>query len=222
MIICTKGISILRKNNMEQESTSSFSPLVDIEPGSIENSDDDELSVKQSKKRSLTKTTAKKTKKRHFNKNAINTTLPLEVSSDENSNGRDYNYVSNDDYDYTTNPTNQYDNGHVINEHDNGHKTNEHDNRYVTNKHDNEHVTNVINECNNDYENSSISKNGSGMNQPTKPNLKDLQLIPIDKVPGKSWIWSYYQLYKPVQPYKRIVSCSFKVNGINGFNCVAI
>ncbi|CAG8774217.1 33489_t:CDS:2 [Gigaspora margarita] len=136
---------------MEQESISSFSPLVDIEPGSIENSDDDELFVRQSKKRSLTKTTAKKTKKRHFDKNAISTTLSLEVLSDENSNGCDYDDVSNgDDYDYRTN---QYDNGHITYEHDNRHVTNELDNRHKTNEHDNGHVTNehdnenVTNSC---------------------------------------------------------------------------
>ncbi|CAG8758936.1 15135_t:CDS:1, partial [Gigaspora rosea] len=94
-------------NNIEQKSILSFSPLVDIEPGSIENSDDDELFVRQSKKCSLTKTIAKKTKKRHFDKNTTSTTLSLEVSSDENSNGRDYDDISNgDDYDYRTN---QYD-----------------------------------------------------------------------------------------------------------------
>ncbi|CAG8554738.1 41269_t:CDS:1, partial [Gigaspora margarita] len=63
---------------MEHESISSFSPLVNIESGLIKNSNDDKLFVRQSKKHSLTKTTAKKTKKRHFDKNAISTTLSLE------------------------------------------------------------------------------------------------------------------------------------------------
>ncbi|CAG8810133.1 13028_t:CDS:1, partial [Gigaspora rosea] len=38
-------------------------------------------------------------------------------------------------------------------------------------------------------------------NKLSKHTLKDIQLVPINKVPGKSWIWCYYQLYKPVEPY---------------------
>ncbi|CAG8741666.1 34584_t:CDS:1, partial [Racocetra persica] len=138
---------------MEQESISSFSSLGDTEPGSKKNSDN-KLFVKQSKKYSLTKTIAKK--KKHFNENTISTTLSSEVLSDKDSNGCDYNYVSNrHDYGYTTN---QYDNDHV------------------TNEHDNKHVTNITDKYNTDYRDSSIPKNGSSINQSTKPNLKDLQL----------------------------------------------
>ncbi|CAG8477855.1 8354_t:CDS:2 [Cetraspora pellucida] len=68
--------------------------------------------------------------------------------------------------------------------------TNEHDNNYVTNEHNNEHVINddnehVINEHDSDDVNISISEGSSSTKQPPKLNLKDLQLVPIDKVPGK-------------------------------------
>ncbi|CAG8604430.1 25055_t:CDS:2, partial [Gigaspora rosea] len=76
--------------------------------------------------------------------------------------------------------------------------------RDIANEHDSDHAT------------SSIPESNTSTNQSSKPNLKDLQLVPIDIVPGKSWIWGYNQLYKPVQPYKRIVRCLFKINGTNG------
>ncbi|CAG8684600.1 29762_t:CDS:2, partial [Racocetra persica] len=96
--------------------------------------------------------------------------------------------------------------------------TTRHDNDYITNEHNN-HITNndIANEHNCDYITSNMPESSSNTNQPPKPNLKDLQLVPIDKVLRKSWIWSYYQLYQPVQPYKWIVRCLFKINGINGF-----
>ncbi|CAG8553556.1 11855_t:CDS:2, partial [Cetraspora pellucida] len=76
--------------------------------------------------------------------------------------------------------------------------TNEHDNNYVTNEHNNEHVINndnkhVINEHDSDNVNISIPEGSSSTKQPPKPNLKDLQLVPIDK----------------------IVRCLFKINEIN-------
>ncbi|CAG8513583.1 6932_t:CDS:2 [Cetraspora pellucida] len=36
---------------------------------------------------------------------------------------------------------------------------------------------------------STLSENSSYDNKLSKPNLKDIQLVPINKVPGKSWIW---------------------------------
>ncbi|CAG8698305.1 2405_t:CDS:2, partial [Cetraspora pellucida] len=91
--------------------------------------------------------------------------------NDENSNDHDYDYI-----------TNEHDYNYITNEQDNNYVTNEHDNDHVTNEHNDDHVTN---EHNNDHEDSSIPKNGSSTNQAIKPNLKDLQLIPIDKIPGK-------------------------------------
>ncbi|CAG8455941.1 17099_t:CDS:2, partial [Cetraspora pellucida] len=76
--------------------------------------------------------------------------------------------------------------------------TNEHNNNYVTNEHNNEHVINddneyVINKHDSDDVNISIPEGSSSMKQPPKLNLKDLQLVPINK----------------------IVRCLFKINRIN-------
>ncbi|CAG8562275.1 19095_t:CDS:1, partial [Gigaspora rosea] len=75
---------------------------------------------------------------------------------------------------------------------------------------------NIPEKNNNQVTSNASSETGLSTNQqPSKPDLKCLQLVPINKVPGNSWIWSYYQLYKPVQPYKRIVSCLVEVNKNN-------
>jgi len=75
---------------------------------------------------------------------------------------------------------------------------------------------NIPEENNNQVTSNASSETGLSTNQqPSKPDLKRLQLVPINKVPGNSWIWSYYRLYKPVQPYKRIVSCLVEVNKNN-------
>ncbi|CAG8578197.1 18059_t:CDS:2, partial [Cetraspora pellucida] len=71
----------------------------------------------------------------------------------------------------------------------------------------NDMILNDTNEpVSNQVASSTPSENSSYDNKLSKPDLKDIQLVPINKVPGKSWIWSYYQLYKPVEPYKRIHS----------------
>ncbi|CAG8589456.1 22252_t:CDS:2, partial [Gigaspora rosea] len=68
---------------------------------------------------------------------------------------------------------------------------NDYDDNYITNTEDsneynNDHTTQVA--CN------MPSENSSSANQSSKPNLKDLQLVPINTIPGKSWIWNYYQI----------------------------
>ncbi|CAG8658025.1 24997_t:CDS:2, partial [Cetraspora pellucida] len=98
-----------------------------------------------------------KKKKKHFNKN---TTLSSEALNDKNSNGCNYDYI-----------TNKHDYNYITNEQDNDYVTNEYDNDHVTNEHNDNHVTN---EHNNDYEDSNIPKNGLSINQAIKPNLKDL------------------------------------------------
>ncbi|CAG8587629.1 17160_t:CDS:2, partial [Cetraspora pellucida] len=112
----------------------------------------------------------------------IQVPVGIQALNNENSNSHNYDYITNEhDYNYVTN---KQDNDYVTNEHDNDHVTNEHNDDHVTNEH------------NNNHKDSSISKNGLSMNQAIKPNLKDLQLIPIDKIPEK-------------------ISCLFNVNGIN-------
>ncbi|CAG8771122.1 29589_t:CDS:2, partial [Racocetra persica] len=74
--------------------------------------------------------------------------------------------------------------------------TTRHDNDYITNEHNN-HITNndIANKHNCDYITGNMPESSSNTNQPPKPNLKDLQLVSIDK----------------------IVRCLFKINRINGF-----
>ncbi|CAB5385280.1 unnamed protein product [Rhizophagus irregularis] len=43
-----------------------------------------------------------------------------------------------------------------------------------------------------------------------------LVLIPNVKPPGQSWIWGYFDQYKPVGQYKRIVRCLAQVQRKNG------
>ncbi|CAG8566067.1 10269_t:CDS:2, partial [Cetraspora pellucida] len=66
--------------------------------------------------------------------------------------------------------------------------TTRHDNDYITNEHNN-HITNndIANKHNCDYITGNMPESSSNTNQTPKPNLKDLQLVPIDKVPRKRW-----------------------------------
>jgi hypothetical protein len=61
----------------------------------------------------------------------------------------------------------------------------------------------------------------------TNPNLQkrridlnkaadQLVLIPNAKPPGQSWIWGYFDQYKPIAPYRRIVKCLVEVQRKNG------
>ncbi|CAG8652698.1 6322_t:CDS:2 [Cetraspora pellucida] len=84
--------------------------------------------------------------------------------------------------------SNKYDNYYATKEHNNDYTTNN-DNDYLTNKYNNNYLTNKYN----DHANISMPKCSSSTNQPPKSNLKNLQLVPIDK----------------------IVRCLFKVNRIN-------
>ncbi len=43
-----------------------------------------------------------------------------------------------------------------------------------------------------------------------------LVLFPNAKPPGQSWIWSYFDQYKPTEQYKRIVRCLVQVQRKNG------
>src|SRR2546421_6439326 len=43
-----------------------------------------------------------------------------------------------------------------------------------------------------------------------------LVLIPNAKPPGQSWIWGYFDQYKPVGQYKRVVRCLVQVQRKNG------
>lgn len=52
-------------------------------------------------------------------------------------------------------------------------------------------------------------------NMSKTPNLKEIKLIPIINHSGRSWIWSYYQRYEAVPPYKTIVSCLVEVHKNN-------
>ncbi|CAG8781387.1 9790_t:CDS:2, partial [Racocetra fulgida] len=58
------------------------------------------------------------------------------------------------------------------------------------NEYNNNHTTNsTLSGDSNEYDNVTggmPSKNNSGTSKLSKPNLKDLQLIPINKVPGKN------------------------------------
>ncbi|CAG8557064.1 12796_t:CDS:2 [Racocetra fulgida] len=86
---------------------------------------------------------------------------------------------------------------------------------------------NASNECYNlansnndtvtDKDNNLINEKSSNLpNKPTNilnlPNLKAIKLVSITKHSGRSWIWSYYQRYEPVLPYRTIVSCLVEVN----------
>ena len=55
-------------------------------------------------------------------------------------------------------------------------------------------------------------------NQLPKINLKnsELTLIPNALPPGNSWIWSYFDQFVPIPPYKRIVKCLVEVQKENG------
>ena len=43
-----------------------------------------------------------------------------------------------------------------------------------------------------------------------------LVLIQNAKPPGQSWIWSYFDQYKPIEQYKRVVKCLVQVQRKNG------
>ena len=43
-----------------------------------------------------------------------------------------------------------------------------------------------------------------------------LVLIPNAKPPGQSWIWGYFDQYKPAGQYKRVVRCLVQVQRKNG------
>src|SRR6266542_1218358 len=51
-----------------------------------------------------------------------------------------------------------------------------------------------------------------------KINLKNIELSLISNAlpPGSSWIWSYFDQFVPIPPYKRIVKCLVEVQGENG------
>ena len=66
-------------------------------------------------------------------------------------------------------------------------------------------------------ENSNNESNDNNISLP-KINLKNvrLSLIPNAPPPGSSWIWSYFDQFVPIPPYKRIVKCLVEVQGENG------
>ncbi|CAG8476687.1 11818_t:CDS:2, partial [Gigaspora rosea] len=116
-------------------------------------------------------------KKRRFNESRVSMASSPELLNKENINKYDDNYITNTEY------NNEYDDNYITNTED-------------SNEYDNDHTTQVACDM--------LSENSFSANQSSKPNLKDLQLVPINTIPGKGWIWNYYQVYKPVQPYKRI------------------
>jgi hypothetical protein len=45
---------------------------------------------------------------------------------------------------------------------------------------------------------------------------EQLELIPNAKPPGQSWVWGYFDQYKPIGQYKRVVKCLVQVQKKNG------
>ncbi|CAG8523317.1 28179_t:CDS:2, partial [Racocetra persica] len=78
---------------------------------------------------------------------------------------------------------------------------------------DNDNVTNEHNNPVNEESHSVLPERS--YNASKLPNLKEIKLVSLKKHSGRSWIWSYYQRYKPVLPYKTIVSCLVKVYNSN-------
>jgi len=66
-------------------------------------------------------------------------------------------------------------------------------------------------------ENSNNESDDNNISLP-KINLKNikLSLIPNAPPPGNSWVWSYFDQFVPISPYKRIVKCLVEVQGKNG------
>jgi hypothetical protein len=62
------------------------------------------------------------------------------------------------------------------------------------------------------------NSNNESNSKPLKINLKNVELflIPNALPPGNSWIWSYFDQFIPILPYKRIVKCLVEVQGENG------
>ncbi|CAG8635170.1 6723_t:CDS:2, partial [Gigaspora rosea] len=149
---------------MEQENVPDLDSSSDTESGSKEHSDN----TNQIKKRSnlFPETIVEVRKKRRFNESRVSMASSPELLNEENINEYNDNYITNTKY------NNEYDDNYITNTED-------------SNKSNNDHTTQVACDM--------ASENSSSANQSFKPNLKDLQLVPINTIPGKSWIWNYYQ-----------------------------
>ena len=71
-----------------------------------------------------------------------------------------------------------------------------------------------------DIDTNSPQKTNSNSRKNKKVDLNkianQLVLIPNAKPPGQSWIWGYFDQYKPISQYKRIVKCLVQVQRKNG------
>ncbi|CAG8835929.1 6687_t:CDS:2, partial [Cetraspora pellucida] len=118
-----------------------------------------------------------------------------DVSNEHNNLVNNKDYMVNDD----NNLVKEYEDSWVNNNYNN--MVNDNNDNLVNNDNDN-----LVNENNQDNSLCSILQNQS-KNMSKTPNLNEIKLISIMKHSGRSWVWSYYQCYEAVSPYKSIVSC---------------